>query len=167
MESIQERYKIGDWIVHVDYGLGQIIGQDQKLLAGEERKFLRVETADSLYWILVTNIDTDRIRPIASKNQFRYALDLIRKAPKKLSKSYLNRRKEIIKMLKDVSLYSKVRLIRDLSGRSSTKFSSFDNNVLISIKEQFLNEWTLVMEEDQKNLVLILKDALNASSQKV
>lgn len=166
MESIQERYKTGDWIVHVDYGLGQIIGQDQKLLAGEERKFLRVKTSDSVYWILVTNIDTDRIRPIASKNQFRYALDLIRKAPKKLSKSYLNRRREIFKMLKDVSLYSKVRLIRDLSGRSSTKFNSFDNNVLISIKEQFLNEWTLVMEEDQKNLVLILNDALNASSQK-
>ena len=33
-------YQIGDWLVHVDYGLGQVIGEDKKILAGEKRTFL-------------------------------------------------------------------------------------------------------------------------------
>lgn len=166
MDASQDRYKIGDWIVHVEYGLGQIVREDQKILAGEKRKFLRVKTSDSLYWIPITNIDNDRTRPIASKNQFKYALFLIQKTPKKLAKSYLARRREITQALRDVSLYSKVKLIRDLNGRSSTIINSFDNNVLINIKEQFLNEWSLVMQEDQKKLGLLLKEALKTSSQK-
>lgn len=163
MNLVQRLYKPGDWIVHVDYGVGQVLGEDQKTLGGEKCRFLRVKTSDSIYWIPIKNIDNIRIRPIASKNQFRYALILIQKAPKKLAKSYLARRREIAQTLKDVSLYSKVRLMRDLNARKSTNFNSFDSNVLVNIKEQFLLEWKLVMEEDQNKLELILKNALKTS----
>jgi RNA polymerase-interacting CarD/CdnL/TRCF family regulator len=168
MNSEQKIYGTGDWIVHVFYGLGQVIGREKKILEGENNRFLKVKTADSLYWIPVANIENDRIRPIASKNQFRYALALIRKPPKKLSENYLERRKEISKTLKNVSLYSKARMIRDLNCRRTTsKFNSTDENVLINMKELFLNEWTLVMDEDREILEQKLNTGLKTGMGKV
>ena len=161
-------YKIGDWIVHVFYGLGEVIGKDRKILEGEELIFFKVETSDSLYWIPISNIDNNRIRPVASKNQFRYALTIIQEPPMKMEENYLQRRKEISHSLLDISLYTKVRMIRDLHGRRAvTKFNSNDHNVLVNITEQFLNEWTLVMDEDREILEAKLNMALKISDDKV
>lgn len=168
MNSEQNLYKTGDWIVHVFYGLGQVTGKDTKTLDGKKHKFLKVKTIDSIYWIPVTNIDITHIRPTASRNQFKYALTLIEKPPKKLPKDYLQRKRKISETSQNISLYSKVRMIRDLHGRrASKKFDSTDNNVLKSMKEQFLNEWTLVMNEDRKKLEARLNQALKLSSEKI
>lgn len=168
MNSEQKIYGTGDWIVHVFYGLGQVIGNDKRILEGEKHRFLKVKTADSVYWIPVAKIENDRIRPLASKNQFRYALALIRKPPKKLSGDYLARKKEISKTLQNVSLYSKARMIRDLNGRSTTsKFNSTENNVLIDMKELFLSEWALVMDEDREILEQKLNKGLKIGMEKV
>jgi len=164
----QNPHRVGDWIIHVFYGLGQIIGIDQKTLEGEERMFLKVKTSDSLYWIPISNTDNDRIRPLATKGQFRHALSIIQQAPEKMAENYLQRRKDISQNLLDVSLYSKVRMIRDLHGRKSiTKYDSSDHYVLDNIKDQFLNEWTLVMDEDREVLEIKLNDALELSIEKI
>lgn len=168
MASDKKTYSMGDWIVHVFYGLGQVIGTDKKKLEGENQSFLKVKTSDSIYWIPITNIDITRIRPLASRKQIRYALTLIKKPPKILPKDYLQRRKIILKTLNNISLYSKVRMIRDLHGRrSTTKYDSTDNNVLKNLKEQFLNEWTMVMNEDRNKLESRLNNALGVSTEKV
>ena len=168
MSSEQKFYGTGDWIVHVFYGLGQVLGIDNKMLDGEIQSFLKVKTSDSVYWIPTTNIDITRIRPLASQRQFRYALSLIEKSPKQLPKDYLQRRRKISKTLHNISLYSKVRMIRDLHGRRiTTKYDSTDNNVLKNLKEQFLNEWTMVMNENRKNLESKLNKALVVSIEKV
>ena len=57
MISEQKTYKKGDWIVHIFYGLGQVIGKDKRELDGEKQGYLKVKTDDSLYWIPV---GTDR-----------------------------------------------------------------------------------------------------------
>lgn len=168
MNSKQKTYGSGDWIVHVFYGLGQVIGKDKKILAGEKQRFLKVKTADSTYWIPVANIENDRVRPLASKNQFRYALSLIRKPPKKMAREYIARKKEISKTLHNVSLYSKARMIRDLNGRSSTaKFNSTENILLADMKELFLSEWALVMDEEQEILEQKLNNGLKIGLEKV
>ena len=84
MNLEQKTYKTGDWIVHIFYGLGQIIGIDKRTLEGEKQMYFRVKTSDIVYWIPVIKIDFNRIRPIASINQIRYALAIVKKPPKKL-----------------------------------------------------------------------------------
>ncbi len=34
---LNEKLAKGDWIVHANYGLGQVTGEDKKVLAGEEK----------------------------------------------------------------------------------------------------------------------------------
>ena len=48
MDLEKNLYRKGNWVVHVFYGVGQIIGKDKKILDGENLTFLKVKTADSL-----------------------------------------------------------------------------------------------------------------------
>ncbi len=168
MNLEQKTYKIGDWIVHIFYGLGQIIGIDNRTLGGEKQIYHRVKTSDCVYWIPVSNIDFNRIRPISSINQIRYALAIVKKPPKKLSKDYIKRRKEISQTLNNVSLYSKVRLIRDLQGRRVTsKFNLNENIILKNITEKFLSECALVLGEAHFIVEKKLNNALKTSIERI
>jgi transcription-repair coupling factor (superfamily II helicase) len=45
-EASYNDFKPGDWVVHVDYGIGRYIGLVQRTLEGAEREFLAVEYED-------------------------------------------------------------------------------------------------------------------------
>ena len=165
MNSLQDTYATGDWIIHVYYGLGQVKGVEKKILNGEKQSFLKVKTPNSLYWIPEANTENDRIRPLASNNQIEYALTLIRKPPKEMAKDHNLRKKEISQTRKNVSLYSNVRMIRDLHGRRvSSKLNLTEIDVLREMKDQFLSEWILVKDEDHEILSKKLTDALHTSN---
>ena len=164
MELLQNSIEKGSWIVHVYYGLGQVEGNDKKILEGKEQTFLKVKTSDGYYWIPTDKIDCNRIRPIASKNQMKYALTIIQKSPQNLPKDHKLRRKIILQAIKDISLLSDVRMIRDLyCRRASSSSNSYDNETLSRMKERFLNEWTLVMEESYGEVERKLQLALQIS----
>ena len=66
--------------------------------------------------------------------------------------------------MRDISLFSDVRMIRDLHYRMvSSSFNSYDNETLTRMKEKFLNEWTLVMGENREALGKKLNVALDIS----
>lgn len=167
MSSQQEMLTKGDWIVHAHYGVGQIKGKDKKEFDGEKQTFFRVKTLNGVYWLPLGNSDADHIRPIASKNQIKRALRLIRKAPKKLPKDYKKRGKQISVVLRDVALYPKVRMIRDLYARKRTKKLNFsEGDALEKMKKLFIDEWALVDEQDPDVLEGKLRQALHTSLEK-
>ena len=168
MELLQNSIEKGDWIVHLYYGVGQVEGKDKKILEGKEQTFIKVKTSDGHYWIPIEKIDSDRIRPVASRNQLRYALTIIQEPPQILPIDYNLRRKKILQAIGDISLYSNARMIRDLyCRRVSSRFNSYDNEALSGMKERFLNECTLVMDEDRKELERKLQMALQISMKEV
>jgi RNA polymerase-interacting CarD/CdnL/TRCF family regulator len=167
MSSQQEILTKGDWIVHAHYGVGQIKGKDKKSFDGEKKTFFRVRTFNGVYWLSTSNTETDHIRPIASKNQIKRALRLIRRAPKKLPKDYKKRGKEISGVLRDVSLYPKVRMIRDLYARKRAKKLNFsEGDALEKMKKSFIDEWSLVDGLEPDVLEGRLRQALRTSLEK-
>ena len=135
MTSDQGVYSIGDWIVHIYYGVGQILSKEKMTLEGIRQMYFRIKTENSSYWLPLSKIDVNRVRPLASKYQIKKALALTRKPPRKLSNDYKVRRKEISQAINDVSLYSKARMIRDLQGRCLI------NLVQDLFSEFFLESW--------------------------
>jgi RNA polymerase-interacting CarD/CdnL/TRCF family regulator len=167
MTTLQQVYSKGDWIVHAYYGVGQVKGKDKKTLAGEKQSFFKVKTFNGVYWLPIKKADVDHIRPLASKYQLRRALSLIRKAPKELPNDYKQRGKAISQALKDVSLYAKARMIRDLNGKKFTsKLNISDQEALEKMKKQFLNEWAVVKDQDHHELEEKLNQALHTSIEK-
>jgi RNA polymerase-interacting CarD/CdnL/TRCF family regulator len=167
MTTLQQTYSEGDWIVHAYYGVGQVKGRDKKSLGGEKQSFFKVKTFNSVYWLPIKKADVDHIRPLASLYQIRRALSLIRKAPEELSNDYKIRGKAISKALRDVSLYAKARMIRDLHGKKFTsKLNISDQEALEKMKKQFLIEWAVVKENDPQELEEKLRQALHTSIEK-
>lgn len=167
MSTKNEHFSKGKWIVHASYGVGQIMGKQKKTLGGEKQTFLKVITFNSVYWLPETNIDVNYIRPLSSRNKFGRALTLIRKPANKLSKDYKHRQNEITQVFADASLYSKARMIRDLSGRKlSSKLNYTENVALEKMRKQLLNEWSVVRGENRDILADELAEALAISVEK-
>ena len=66
MTSDQSVYSIGDWIVHVYYGVGQILSKENMTLEGTRQMYFRIKTENSSYLLPLTKIDLNRVRPLAS-----------------------------------------------------------------------------------------------------
>jgi len=167
MSSQHESLTKGDWIVHAHYGVGQVKRKEKKVFDGEKQTFFRVKTFNGVYWLPLSRSDVDHIRPIATKNQIKRALRLIRKAPKKLPKDYKKRGQEISVVLRDVALYPKVRMIRDLYARKRTKKLNYsEGDALEKMRNLFIDEWALVEDQDRCVLEGKLKQALKISLEK-
>jgi RNA polymerase-interacting CarD/CdnL/TRCF family regulator len=161
-------YSKGDWIVHAHYGVGQVKGIEKKELEGEKKLFFKVKTFDGIYWLSVFRTDVEYIRPITSKHQIKRALTIVRKPPEKLPENHSKRNKLINEALNDPSLYPKARMIRDLNGKQEeSKLNFTEEDALLKMKNQFLNEWSVVQNMDHKVLEEKLEKALEISLEKL
>ena len=165
MNTQQSTYDKGDWIVHARYGVGQVREMEKKVLDGAKKEFLRVRTSDSEYWVSVSRIDVEYIRPVTSEYQINKALRMIRKSPKKLPENHNERNKAINEAINDPSLHHKARMIRDLSGKEQeSKLNFTEEDALIKMKKQFLDEWSVIKDVDREILEEKLDNALRASN---
>ena len=165
MDVQQNTYSKGDWIVHAHYGVGQVREMEKKELEGEKRIFHRVATFDGEYWLSVSATDVKYIRPIASEYQIKRALIIVRKTPEELPESHTQRGKMISDAIKDPSLYTKARMIRDLNRREQEARLNFaEENALVRMKKHFLDEWSVIKKTDRKILEEKLEKALNPNS---
>jgi RNA polymerase-interacting CarD/CdnL/TRCF family regulator len=168
MDIQPSTYAKGDWIVHAQYGVGQVKGIEKKVLDGENKVFFRVKTFDSVYWLSVVRTDVEYIRPITSEHTIKRALTMIRKPPEQLPKDHNKRNKVILEALKDPSLYAKARMIRDLNGKQQESRLNFtEEDAFIKMKNQLLNEWSVVQGEDREILEEKLEKALQTSVEKM
>ena len=168
MEVQTAVYSKGDWIVHAHYGVGQVRGIEKKELDGEKKVFFRVKTFDSVYWLSVVRTDVEYIRPITSEHQIKRALTMIRKPPEKLPENHTQRNKLVTEAVKDPSIYSKARMIRDLNGKlRESKLNFTEEDAFLKMKKQLLNEWSVVEDMDRAVLEDKLEKALETSLEKL
>ena len=164
--NVQEStYERGDWIVHARYGVGQVRELEKKKLDGAQKEFLRVRTSDSEYWLSLSRMDAEYIRPVTSEYKINKALRMIGKAPKELPEKHSERIKVINEAINDPSLYTKARMIRDLNGKEQeTKLNFTEEDALIKMRKQFLDEWSVIKDVDRSILEEKLNKALNMSN---
>ena len=164
--NVQEStYERGDWIVHANYGVGQVRELEKKELDGEKQAYYRVKTFNGEYWLSVTRTDVEYIRPITSEYKIKRALTMIRQTPETLPENHTERSKVIKEAIKDPSLYTKACMIRDLYGKEQeSKLNFTEEDALLKMKKQFLNEWSVVKDMDREILEEKLDQALSTSS---
>jgi len=164
MDLQQSTYVKGDWIVHAHYGVGQVGEMEKKELDGEEQIFHRVKTFDGEYWLSISGMDVEYIRPIASAYQIKRALTMVREKPEELPESYTQRGRMISDAIKDSSLYTKACMIRDLHAREQEARLNFaEEDALMKMKKQFLDEWSVIKNVDREILEEKLDEALNTN----
>jgi RNA polymerase-interacting CarD/CdnL/TRCF family regulator len=140
----EKEYAVGDWIVHLRYGVGQIVKLEKRVIGGKEQMCYRVHTDDSIFWIPINASDNKRIRSIATPERIQRALKMLEKTPDTMNKDYKVRRKRIREAITDGSLVSAMELVRDLHARKVKKgLNPSEQEAMDTIIKRFLQEWSL------------------------
>jgi RNA polymerase-interacting CarD/CdnL/TRCF family regulator len=162
------RFKIGDWIVHHNYGVGEVVDIVDKVLDGHHETFFKVSTEDVEYWLPSDKADADHIEPIRSVKDFDQAIEIISKPPDVSTASPSQHRRMLYERWRDGSLPARAALIRDLHGMDSVRKLNYDDKKAFDRAEKFfIMEWII----SNPSLTVIsakrlLTEALNLSIQK-
>lgn len=119
--TLESVYDIGDWIVHNNYGIGQIKKIEKKPIHGEKTKSFRVKTKTGVYWIPLKMEENPRIRRVVNKRKLNRALRTLQSKPGKMEKNYKARNKRIKEVFINGSIHKMAKLLRDLIGLRKTK----------------------------------------------
>ncbi len=143
----------GDWIVHRQYGIGQVQKKEKKTISGNREEYYRVKTPDSEIWLPVNKIDMTCFRPISSPREINEALDILKNQPQQMDPNFANRKSRIAKVQSENSIPAIATLIRDLRGRKEHKaLSSTEQTALRHLTDRFIAEWSVCMKIDDSNV---------------
>ena len=165
---IKSKYKVGKWLVHHQFGVGEIKDIVEKGLGEDRKTFYKVQTKKNTYWLPVGEEENDRVEPLRNKKDFKATLEILATKPEKIATSHKSRQKEIQERWKEGSLESRTRLMRDLNGLLNRKTLNFnERQTLKRIQTQFIDEWLLVDPNlDRKEAKKRVQEALTKSSKK-
>jgi RNA polymerase-interacting CarD/CdnL/TRCF family regulator len=157
-------FGIGDWIVHIHYGVGQIKRIEKKILNDSEVSYYKVMTKNSVYWIPVDQLDSERLRPISTEDELRQALNILSRPPREMDSDHNNRKRRIKRIHAEGTLISMARLVRDLWARRKRKkrLNATEERALDHLQERLVTEWSVCndinIEEARKELQSMLQN---------
>lgn len=145
MSEKERTYAVGDWIVHMTYGVGQVKKIEEKPIGGIFQKCYHVRTNDGVFWLPINNDDNERVRPIAGPKRIQHALSALKRAPQKMAANYKARQKRIKEVRFDGDLNTDLKLVRDLNARQFKKgLNATEQAAFDTIVKRFLQEWSFI-----------------------
>jgi len=137
----------GNWVVHCNYGIGQIKGVEKKQIGGIETLYFRVEGEYGIYWLPVSKKKkSNSIRAVATREQLQKAMQELQNNPLEMDDNHKVRHARIKGALRDGTILNLASLVRDMSFRNSQKYLSVnEKDLLEALKKKFVMEWATVM----------------------
>ncbi len=140
----KNRFKIGDWIVHYNFGVGKVEDIVDKGVGNDRETFYKIKTSNVDYWLPLSNEDCNYVEPIRNKKDFENALKILSEAPEPIDTKMKSRKSVVHERWLDSSLEGRASLLRDLNGRNKMqKLNYNDKELLVNIRQTFINEWVL------------------------
>ena len=140
----------GDWVVHRQYGIGQIKEREQRSISGRTAEYYKVKTPDSIIWLPVEKIDNSWFRPIASPTEIDEAICILSQPATNMDPNFMSRKERIQQVQSENSVPAIAKLIRDLWGRQQHKsLSMTEQRALRRLKERLATEWAVAVDKEQ------------------
>lgn len=152
-----------DWIVHINYGLGQILCRETKCISGEEIEYFRIQASDSTFWVPVDQINSDLIRPICSEDEIQRAIAILEKPPEAMSSNLALRQSRIKNVRQENTPQEIARLVRDLQAyqREKKGLNQTESSAFRTLKQRLVEEWALVMDARDEEITTRLSTLLD------
>lgn len=156
-------YLAGDWIVHSHYGIGRIKGVEKKSISGEETRYHRIKTTDSIFWMPVDKMDSELLRPLSTPEEMQQAILALQKPPEEMSSNYKIRQIRIRKAQSRNTPKAIAQVLRDLRAyrRKTGVLNSSERSAFRSLKQQLIEEWTLVTNTKYESVASQLDNLLD------
>ena len=159
-------YQIGDKVIHWTYGLGEIVGRDEKRLAGQKRAYYVVELSDLTIWVPADERGMQSIHLPIDRTEFETFLEVINDPGEELPEDKKERQSLLAQRIKNPTCENLCTTIRDLVTRARThKLDRTDHEVLNRAQEYLLNEWELSLGTPRTEARKQLQSYLGVASQ--
>ncbi len=146
------QYKIGDNIVHWNYGPGTVVAIDQKDIAGVTQQYYVVQVDLLKLWVPVDGVDESSIRFPTESIQFAALFDILRRPGERFPDHQYQRRLELQQRTKKRTLANLCQVIRDLTDWSRDHtLNQYEASVLSRSEEHLLGEWVISLGVERSN----------------
>jgi RNA polymerase-interacting CarD/CdnL/TRCF family regulator len=140
-------FQVGDQVVHSSYGPGEIVQMDEKVLSGHKHKYYVVQIKDLTLYVPADEETNTSLRTPTPASQFKSLFAIMSGAGDALSENRLERKAQLTEIMRDGTLVSICRVIRDLTYYSRTKkLSETDAALLERARNFLLTEWQVSLD---------------------
>jgi CarD family transcriptional regulator len=115
------QFDVGDLIVHPHHGVGRVISNQQRRLAGPERSYLEIDLVDSTLRIMIPyeSATTVGLRPVVGPAQVRQIAAVLEAEPAPPTGNWSTRERRYREQLKCGDVLDLAAVVRDLALRAS------------------------------------------------
>ena len=141
--NVDFMYSRDDWIVHNNYGIGQIVAIEEKAIGNKsETTYYRIELENSVIWVPVTS---DIIRTVAPPEAFAEAIKVLERPSRKMSPNFQKRLARLRRVEAKASPQMIAKVVRDLWARQKRRgnLSQTEDRFFRKIVDRFLTEWSV------------------------
>ena len=157
-------FQVGDQVIHWVYGLGEIIQLDEKVLSGHSDEYYVVQIRDLTLWVPRNEIGELCLRLPTPAKDFQKLFSLLASPGESLSPDRFMRKTQLTELMKDGTLESICRVVRDLEyHKRNNKINENDNSILERARDSLLNEWSVALSVPIQQAERELKDLLETS----
>lgn len=154
-------FHLGDKVVHCNYGLGEIIQLDEKVISGQLTQCYVVQIRDLTIWVPSGADGTGSLRRPTPRSRFEKLFAILSSPAEPLSDNRLERKTQLSESMKNGKLEGICRVIRDLSYLGlSRKLSESDKTILLRAQDFLLSEWvyslSVSLDQAQKEMARLL-----------
>jgi len=146
MSEQELSFQVGDQVIHWMYGLGKVIQLDEKVLSGRTGKYYVVQMSELTLWVPLNETGGHCLRFPTPARDFQKLFRILASPGEPLSSDRFMRKTQLTELLKDRTLESICRVIRDLvTYKRTKKINENDNSILAHARNFLLNEWSMVL----------------------
>lgn len=163
-------FHVGDTVIHWTFGLGKIVGVEERDVAGQKTLFYMVKVRDLTVCVPIDSRTESRLRSPTSAREFKKLFAILKGSGDSLSEDRLERKALLRKGLADGKAEAICHVIRDLSTLSKTKsLNDDDKNILRRAQGLLCAEWgfslSVPLEQAESELQsLLVRPAANPLS---
>ena len=158
-------FHVGDPVMHWTYGLGNIIGLEERSISGEKNLYYKVGIKDLTLWVPADGQVGNRLRPPTSAAGFKNLFSILAGSGEPLPDDRHERKLQLVEWLKDGRAESLCRVIRDLSTYQQVRpLNETDQNLMKRARNALLGEWGFVLSVSVMDAETELRRILTSAS---
>ena len=135
-------FHVGDSVMHWTYGLGQVVGLEERALMGKKVLYYAVKVRDLTVWVPADENLEIRLRPPTPPAGFKPLFAILAGPGEPLPADRQERKLRLVELLKDGRAESLCRVIRDLSAyQRERSLNDHDQQLMKRTRDSLLGEW--------------------------
>lgn len=135
-------FRVGDSVMHWTYGLGQVVGLEERVLSGKKNLYYVVKIRELTVWVPADGNLVNRLRPPTTPAGFKQLFAILASPGETLPDDRQERKVQLVDQLKDGRAETLCRVIRNLSAYQRVRpLNDNDQSLMKRTRDALIDEW--------------------------